>query len=901
MTTSTTPPRSSPREPRAKHPDWHATYRLQLTPDFTFHKALGVLEYLADLGISHVYLSPCLTSTPGSPHGYDVADPTTISELLGGPEGFSKLSQAARACGLSILLDIVPNHMTTHGSNHFFRDVLRHGRLSQHAAKFDLYDVVSSGERIVIGTLGKPYGDCLDAREIRLALSGEQFSVVYFEHEFPVCPASLDVLLGHTEGAVRDICERLRALHGVPEKDLESARSEYREQLTMLEVRVGKYIESHEEAIRERLKLVNDHPSELHDVLEEQRFRLMWWKLEGEFVNYRRFFNIGSLVGVRMDDPEVFEWSHQRIRDLVHSGEVQGLRVDHPDGLVDPATYFQKLRQLLPSGPIFVEKILGEEETLPDDWPVDGTVGYDFLNRVNRLWMDETRAEALTSIYADFTGHPTNYLAVVREQKQLVLRRHFRGDLLRLSQRAFAVASEDYQSRDISADDLESALEQTIIALPIYRTYLSADAQEPKERQVLEQALSLARSFAERLTDPRKRAFEFLERALLGPMRSMRQREFLARFQQLAPAVMAKGAEDTTFYRYDRLVSCNEVGSEPAALGISAEQFHQYLSHLRHSWPYSLLATSTHDTKRSEDVRARISVLSEIPDAWHKQILTWSAKNTLGWRGRSPDRHVEYLLYQTLVGAHPLPKERAYEYVVKATREAKLHTSWHEPNLGYEQKLYDFIEFLAADEEFQSSLEQFCQPLIYPGRVNSLAQTLIKLTAPGVPDCYQGTELWDLSLVDPDNRREVDFSRRAELLEKARSLTVRQLEDHWESGLVKLWMMDRVLSVRRRCGGLSEMGYRPLIARGEKLRHVLSYTRGDDLIVIVPRFVSSIGWDFGDTELELPEGPFECVLSNCRFEGVAQLRDLFGQFPVAFLARPSLFSKNDDLGILDAR
>lgn len=889
---TTLPPSSQPRSPRLKHADWHATYRLQLTPDFTFQRAIGVLDYLADLGISHIYLSPCLTATPGSSHGYDVADPTTVSEQLGGPEGLSRLARAARERGMSVLLDIVPNHMTTHVSNRFFRDVLCHGRLSSHAPKFDLYDVIASGERVCIGTLGKPYGACLDAREIQIKIALGRFSVTYFEHEFPLCPASLDILLSEDEGRLHDICERLRALHRVSSEELEAARSEYHREVTELEALLRERIENDAEVIQRRVQAVNDDPSQLHEVLEAQRFRLMWWRLEGEFVNYRRFFNIGSLVGARMDDPLVFEWAHQRIRALVRSGEVAGLRVDHPDGLVDPAAYFRQLREILPDGPIYAEKILDEDERLPDAWPVDGTVGYDFLNRVNRLWMDETRAEALTSLYADFTGHPTNYLAVVREQKQHVLKRHFRGDLLRLCKLALKVAAEDYHSRDMSADALELAIEDTIVALPIYRTYLSEGAQEPQERQVLEQALALGRSFAERVTESRTNAFEFLERALLGPLRSKTQREFLARFQQLAPAVMAKGAEDTTFYRYDRLVSCNEVGSQPSALGISAEQFHQYLSHLRQSWPYSLLCTSTHDTKRSEDVRARISVLSEMPEAWHNQILTWAAKNAPGWRGRSPDRHAEYLLYQTLVGAHPLPQERAFEYIVKATREAKLHTSWQEPNLDYENKLREFIEYLAADEEFQASLEHFCQPLIYPGRVNSLSQTLIKLTAPGVPDCYQGTELWDLSLVDPDNRREVDFAERARLLAVARSLAVRQLKDHWESGLVKLWMMDRVLSVRRRCGGFGETDYRPLIARGEKLRHVLSYTRGNDLVVVVPRFMSSIGWDFGDTELVLPEGPFECVLSNCRFEGAVPVKDLFGQFPVSLLARPSLFAKN---------
>lgn len=874
-------------ESLAKAYAWNAAYRLQLGPQFTLYDAKTVLPYLKQLGISVVYLSPCLTATPGSEHGYDVCDPTVVSAELGGREAFSELAQAARQYGLALLLDIVPNHMTTHGSNRFFEHVLCHGRLSHHVDKFDLYDFLNTGEPITIGNLGRPYGDALNAHEISVKLKDGRFWIAYFEHLYPVRPATWALVLGATTGPLAKSCDMMRQLADLPPEQLATARLEYEALLSDLNASLAWVLKDDAAAVEARLDALNDDPHALDELMRLQHFRLVWWKLEGELVNYRRFFNIGSLVGVRMEDPEVFEWAHQEIKRLIDEGQVQGLRVDHPDGLHHPVDYFRNLRKLLPNGPIYVEKILDEEETLPEDWPVDGTVGYDFMNRVNRLWMDETRADALTSIYADFTGHPTNYLKLVREQKEFVLSRHFLGDLLRLTRLAAKVAASNYETRDLSLHDLERALVLCIVALPIYRTYLTADTRDPKQENILRDALTLARSFAHPMMESRVVAFDFLERALLGDMRSNVGGELLARFQQLAPAVMAKGAEDTTFYRYDRLLSCNEVGSQPSVLGISAEQFHQYLSHLGRAWPDGLLTSSTHDTKRSEDVRARISLISEMPERWNAMVDVWAEHNTRFWKGREPDRHAEYLLYQTLVGAHPLSPERAFAYIQKAVREAKIYTSWHEPKADYEEKLQDFIEGILADEWFQKSLDEFCSPLVHPGRINSLAQTLIKLTAPGIPDFYQGSELWDLSLVDPDNRRLVDFSLRQELLETARELSVHDLGQHWDSGLVKLWMIQRVLAVRNSLPDLNRSDYRPLIARGQKLRHVLSYARGEHLVVVVPRFITTIQSDFGDTQLELPEGRFVCAFSGKTYEKSAQVAHLFEDFPVALLVRSS--------------
>ena len=875
------------RTSKANSTPWHATYRLQLTPRFTLDRALEVLPYIKELGASVAYLSPCMTSTPGSEHGYDVADPTSLSAELGGEEAFARLAHKANELGLSLLLDIVPNHMTNHGSNRYFQDVLAHGRMSSHLEKFDLYGASKTGEPLNIGTLGKPYGQALEDGELRVIIAGDTFRVAYFEHSFPVCPDSWEFLVdAQAEGTpLAKLCQRLRDLADSPEHNLEESRLQYKSICDALYQLVSQKLKSDRTKVEREIEALNQDKNRLDQLLCKQHFRLLWWKLEGEFVNYRRFFNIGSLVGVRQEEPSVFEWSHGRVRQLIETGQIQGLRVDHPDGLHHPRAYFEQLRKLLPDGRIYVEKILEEEETLPADWPVDGTVGYDFMNRVNRLWMDESRAESLTSIYADFTGHPTNYLSLAREQKEFVLQRHFRADLTRLTDLAFVVAQERYETRDMSRLDLEQALVQTIVALPVYRTYLDDQSDDPEQRRILADALRLGRSLSQPLTESRAYVFDSLEKMLLGEKRTPGQEIVLSRFQQLAPAVMAKGAEDTTFYRFDRLVSCNEVGSQPSALGISAEHFHQYMSHLFSSWPRGMLTTSTHDTKRSEDVRARISLLSEIPDTWGEQVRTWAEQNAHAWKGRDRDSHAEYLLYQTLVGAHPLSRERAFAYLQKAVREAKIYSSWHEPDQLYEEKLQDFIFGILADDTFCRSLDAFCQPLVAPGRINSLSQTLIKLTAPGVPDFYQGTELWDLSLVDPDNRRPVDFQKRAEMLAQARDLSVFDLAEHWDSGLVKLWMIQRTLAVRRSLLDLQQADYRPLIARGEKLRHVLSYVRGHDLVVVVPRFLMSIQGDFGNTELELPEGDFECAFSGQRFGGVVLVSDLFDSFPVSLLIR----------------
>jgi (1->4)-alpha-D-glucan 1-alpha-D-glucosylmutase len=867
---------------------WTATYRLQLHAGFPLPAAAAVVPYLAQLGVSHVYLSPVLQAAPDSTHGYDVADPTRVSEALGGEEGWREFQATVRAHGLEVLLDIVPNHMTTAVANPWWSDVLANGPYSPYASYFDL-SPLANGEpwRIRLCTLGRRYGAVLAAGEFSFDAGADAPQLAYYQHRWPLSPLSWPQLAPADDvqaNELRPLAEALRAQLS-PDPDALERHS-------VLVGRIREWYRSRvsndqsREKLQEHVAELSRDPDRVHAVLEQQYFRLVWWRLEGEQVNYRRFFNIGSLVGLRVEEPPVFAAAHARIEKMVAAGEVAGLRVDHPDGLRDPAGYLIELRRLLPDGKVYVEKILDAEEPLPAGWAVDGTVGYDFLAKANRLWMAEHREDVLTGIYADFTGHPVNFLGLVREKKLAIIEAHFSADLDRLVGLALELGRRDWRTRDFSRRQLRDALALLTATLPVYRTYRSGTrvADGDRDAMVLDEAFAQAQSNAVGI-DPE--VFAFLRQRLGETPSDEAAADFMARWEQLAPAVMAKGAEDTTFYLYDRLVSCNEVGAQPWALGISAEHFHQFCHYLHTLWPDNLLATSTHDTKRSEDVRVRISLLTEIPAEWAEAVRQWSQMNQAAWAGRAPDRHAEYLLYQTLIGAWPISVERTCDYMLKACREAKVHTSWHEPNPDYEATILKFTQRIFDSREFIAELERFVAPLIQPGRINSLAQTLIKMTAPGLPDFYQGTELWDHSLVDPDNRRPVDFDRRRELLRRADALSVEQVVEDWDSGLPKLWLVNRVLRLRREHPDWfgEEAGYEPLVARGARLGHLLGYRRGPNVLVFVPRFMLTLRGNWMDTLLTLPEGEWLNVFTGGKLLGDVTPSQLFGKFPVALLTK----------------
>jgi (1->4)-alpha-D-glucan 1-alpha-D-glucosylmutase len=863
---------------------WIATYRLQLHAGFTLGQAEKILPYLADLGISHVYLSPCLQAVPASRHGYDVTDPTRISSDLGGEPAWAGFVACARANGLRILLDIVPNHMSASQHNPWWDHVLAHGPFSEFAEYFDFRNPPHQPFRVHLCALARPYGAAMEAGELTIEVAQGRARVRHYENTWPLGPASWgkllsagDVLSARAISCFREL-ERLQVLEEFDQGDKAAYAKHTAEAEEILE-----------EAIEQgRLQQAVDRTrgdAELMDaVLQRQFYLLHGWKLAGELGNYRRFFDIGSLSGIRTELPAVFEATHARIEAMIGRGEIDGVRVDHPDGLREPLEYFKRLRALLPQGRIYVEKILENDERLKDDWPIDGTVGYEFLAKVNRLWMDDQRTDVLTATYFDFTGHPVNFAALVREKKRAIVESTFSAEQERLTQTALAIARAEWQTRDLSPRHLHEALARLIVALPVYRTYRTLNTLHDDDKRTLTEAIQSARIGSPEIDAA---TFDFLARLFAKSRLNEAEADFVARWQQLTPAVMAKGVEDTTFYCFDRLVSCNEVGSQASLIGISADKFHEFCHSLSDRWPNDMLATSTHDNKRSEDVRTRISILSEIPERWAEALHQWSNLNAAAWQNHAPDRHAEYLLYQTLIGAWPIDRERCWQYMLKACREAKINTSWHEPNNAYEESIRGFIDGIFQTPDFIASLERFVDPLILPGRINSLAQTLIKMVAPGVPDFYQGTELWDLSLVDPDNRRPVDFGLRSALMGRARAMAAPDILAEWDSGLPKLWMTARLLAIRReRPGDFSDQSkYQPLVAQGAHLGRLLAFRRGENLIAVVPRFTKTLGGEWGDTRLPLPGG----VWRNCFTDAVLQREvmpdALFHSFPVALLIR----------------
>jgi (1->4)-alpha-D-glucan 1-alpha-D-glucosylmutase len=859
---------------------WRATYRLQLHAGFPLCAAQQVLGYLAELGISHVYLSPCLQAVPGSQHGYDVVDPSKISDDLGGEAAWSDFVRAGRELDLRILLDIVPNHMSASHHNPWWDDVLKEGPFSSFANFFDIRNPQGQAFCVHLCSLARPYGAALEAGELSVELIGNEPRVKHYENTWPLAPASWGTLLAQGAEPCFDELERLRSV-AVPGEEERRAYGRHAARAREVLAEAAK-----SGRLQDAVTRVQGDNAQLDAILRRQYYMLHGWKLSGELTNYRRFFDIDSLIGIRAERPEVAAATHARIEQMIAKDEIDGARVDHPDGLRDPRQYFERLRRALPHGRIYIEKILENDERLKEDWPIDGTVGYEFLAKVNRLWMDDQRTDVLTATYADFTGHSVNFGKLVREKKRAILETTFSASHELLAEAALKIARGAWQTRDLSPRQLREALEKLVTALPVYRTYRTARALDEEDRRILLEALQSARIGSPEIDAA---TFDFLSALFTKTDLDAAEADFIAKWQQLTPSVMAKGVEDTMFYCFDRLVSCNEVGSQASLVGISADKFHEFCHYLSDRWPHNMLATSTHDNKRSEDVRARISILSEIPERWSEALHQWSQLNANAWQNRLPDRHAEYLLYQTLIGAWPINHDRAWGYMLKACREAKINTSWHEPNISFEEKIRGFVGGVFETPDFIASLERFVEPLILPGRINSLAQTLIKLVAPGVPDFYQGTELWDLSLVDPDNRRPVDFAMRAQLLKRTPDLSAADALSDWESGLPKLWMTARVLGIRRQRGEdfSADAKYQPLVAQGSHLGRLLAFRRGENLIAVVPRFTMTLSGEWGDTRLPLPGGSWRNCFTDESVQRDVAPAALFASFPVALLIRDS--------------
>ena len=880
-------------------PEPAATYRVQLGPDFGFARAEEIVSYLADLGVSHLYTSPYLQAASGSAHGYDVVDPTRVNEELGGAEAHARMCGALREAGMGHMIDVVPNHMAVQGGqNPWWWDILENGLSSRYAGYFDV-DWESSEERwpnkVLLPVLGGHYGRVLEGGQFRIEHTEGVFVLHYYDHSFPVDPSSLRELMSRAAEACGSemlafIAEcHLRLLQPAVGTARRTTFRVHRDKAVLegLLARVCREEAETSAALDAEVERLNGDPDAMDAVIDRQNYRPAYWRTASRDLGYRRFFDINGLAGLRVEDPEVFRESHALSLAWIRRGWVQGVRIDHPDGLKDPAEYFGRLREACPDTWIVAEKILESGEKLPRDWPIDGTTGYDFLNLVCGLFVDPAGQEGLDRAYAEFTGETVPYPALVRNCKRLVLTDLLGSELNRLVSLFVNICERHRRHRDYTRHELKEALLETAAAFPVYRTYVSAHRRIAGPEDERYTGAAVAAAMKER-PDLDPELFLFLKELLLLRVEGPLEGELAMRFQQLTGPAMAKGVEDTVFYRYHRLAALNEVGGDPGRFGTSLKMFHKACGEARSERPLSLLASTTHDTKRSEDVRARIVLLSEIPDWWEEAVNRWTSRNGRYRGGGFPDRNTEYLLYQTLVGAWPISGERLSAYMEKAAREAKLHTSWTQPNEAYEAALRDFISAVLRDREFLDDMEDFVGALVQPGRINSLAQTLLKLTCPGVPDIYQGTELWDLSLVDPDNRRPVDFALRRRLLGREAGLSPEESLAGMDEGLPKLRVVRRALLLRRRRPGLfgPEGSYRPLHARGPGEAHVVAFVRGGAAVTVAPRLVLGLRNGWGDTEIGIPRGRWRNVLTEDAVEGGrTMLRDLLSRFPVALLER----------------
>ena len=927
-----------------------ATYRIQFSLGFRFLDGRDLVPYLNDLGITDLYSSPQFKARRGSPHAYDVADPHKINSELGTEDEFRELAEKLRAYGMGLVLDIVPNHMAASPENPWWMDVLENGRNSLYTHHFAIdwerTCVKSTGSnKVVLPILGDLYGAVLQSGQLNLKLDENGFFVKFHEHRLPIDPKTYGTILTSCRAAQRsEAAELIAAIESLPAGKLERAEVEERHRRKQdLKARLWSLYNGNAEfksALDECVMTTNGTPGDggtfdvLDRLLSQQSYRVAYWRVAGEELNYRRFFDITDLIGVRVEDPDVFDARHPEIVDLVNGRGVTALRVDHIDGLWDPQGYLHRLHEKAGGGGapgcagfyIIVEKILGADEHLPRDWEACGTTGYDFLGYLNGLFIDPEGLKKLDGIYRRFTGVHADFTEIRYARKKQVMEELFAGEVRAVGFHLGRLAAQDRFARDLPFPELVQALVEVTAWFPVYRTYIRGFEIAPQDRAYIEQALELARKPTSNFNPA---VLDFLRRVLLLEIpHYIEARDqwlgFVRDWQQFTGPVMAKGYEDTACYFYNRLISSNEVGSdhETADSPGGVERFHRKNRERLADWPHSMNATSSHDTKRSEDVRARINVLSEIPDVWSRRLARWSAWNDPKKQSvdelPAPSRNDEMLLYQTLIGAWPLCddelpafRDRIKNFLQKAVREAKTHSSWLHPDEPYENACLAFVDAIldpADDNLFRKDFVTFQKRVASSGAVNSLAQVLLKIASPGLPDFYQGTELWDFSLVDPDNRRPVDFTGRTALLDELRRREasdlpglLREIAANWKDGRIKLYLTYKALNFRKSQTALFENGdYLPLEGP-----HTCAFARRNDAawaLAVAPRLIACLDTPrkrlpaskvFGSDVLTLPpDAPanWRNVLTSEEFtaaevKGAKTLRlaDLFANFPVALL------------------
>jgi len=934
-----------------------ASYRLQFTPEFGFGEARAVLPYLAKLGVSHIYASPVLKPRPGSMHGYDVVDPNLINPELGDEDEFLSLLDEAAAHGIGWIQDIVPNHMAYSYHNVYLRDLFENGERSPYREFFDIeweHPIENIRGRVLAPFLGDLYGNVLENGELSLSYDSDGFAVNYYELRLPLSIESYAEILTYNLGELEeqlgrehpDFVKFLGVLYVIRALRSEHGISVRYDQVGFVKRMLAELFEGNE-AVRafmeNSIRAFNGKPGDpesfnlLDELLWKQVYRLSFWKVSSEEINYRRFFSINELISLRVDREEVFAETHAYVQRLVTEGRIQGLRIDHIDGLYDPRQYLERLRGMVGEALILVEKILEPDEELPESWPVEGTTGYEFLNSVGGVLCRKENQRRFSRLYGTLAGVKTPYDELVHEKKRLIITNHMAGDLENLARFMRTVFGHDRHGIDITLQGLKRALMEVMIYFSVYRTYVTDRIDRQADQFYISSAVAVAKQkFPALLYE-----LDYTERFLLLSYEKNVSQEgigtwhdFVMRFQQFTGPLTAKGFEDTLLYVYNRLIALNDVGSSPDTFGVTVAQFHQFNRKRSHEYPRTMNATATHDTKRGEDTRMRGIVLSEMPAEWEKQVRAWrklTAKLKPTVHGAAvPDRNDEYFLYQTLL-ATVEPEtvecgenleayiERIKAYTVKAVREAKLHTAWLKPDLSYEDGYLQFIERILTSPQAQSFREAFApflRRVRFYGAYNSLSQTVVKLLAPGFPDLYQGTELWDYSLVDPDNRRPVDYQQRAELLtaleseppEDFAALCIAGTDGgtDGETGLpcaaAKLFVIREGLRLRRAWISLLDAAeYTPLTTEGRHAESVLAYMRraGDSyLIVAVPRFLSyvvpygraPVGAEvWQDTRVVLPEGAPRLYAEHYSGRevqvdgGAAPVRELFGRFPFAIL------------------
>lgn len=976
-----------------------STYRVQLNAGFRFEDARKLLPYLNQFGVTHCYFSPILKARPGSTHGYDITDHNALNPEIGTEEEFDECVREMKSLGMGLILDVVPNHMGIgYNTTPWWQDVLRNGESSEYADYFDIDWDPQKPElrgKVLLPILGHTYGEELEQGHIKLEYNEGRYRLCYFDKKLPVDPQTYALIFEQVSGLqefspdsewqnqgveeLNQLIGEFRSLPAHTTKDpvqVRQRRADIPRLLTKLAELRAKYPAA-ASIVNVAAQRMNGIPGvarsfgALHRLLEGQAYRLAFWRVSSEEINYRRFFDINDLIGLRMENPAVFAATHRLIRKLLAEEAVTGLRLDHPDGLLNPIQYFTRLQMLYAASqcrgaepqellaengveksvvqlfgehdwlgqraPLYlvVEKILESGENLPQEWLVDGTVGYEFGNALNNVFVQRDNERVFTNLYYRFIDDHVNVRTLIYDSKKLIMNTALASEVTVLTNLLQQICSADRRARDFTRSLLIRAIREVIACFPVYRTYIDARGHvSERDRAYIQEAITSAKR---RNRNTPAAVFDFLGSVLVLetgswkiPSDLYRERlRFTLKFQQLTGPVMAKGLEDTSCYVYNRFISVNEVGGSPAEFGISVEEFHEGNRERARDWPSSMLATSTHDSKRSEDVRARLNVLSEMPQEWSSEVLHWRRMNsrrkrTLADGRTAPDANEEYFLYQTLVGAWPLRMSsdgdreqfvrRIQEYMTKALNEAKVNTGWTTPNPEYQRAVEGFVERILTpstkEHSFWKRIGEFLPRVTYFGALNSLSQIVLKLTSPGVPDIYRGTELWDFSLVDPDNRRPVDYELRQQILNELRmkeeqgdtASLCRELLHSWDDGRIKMWTAMRILRFRREHPELFHEGiYEPLTAEDDRNQHLIAFQRrrdGQSVVVVVPRFTyTSMKGDprpplgeevWGNNALTVPElaGELRNVITGETIAvGDSRLlcRELFATFPLAVL------------------